>query len=172
MIYTRGCCRERSVHLSNHPITVQRKNGKIYYSADNSWLIGVTDRVKGNRLVLLPTSTDNLYTEWDFQPDGGITLHSDPTLAIDCGTVSAEQYLYLNTYKKNNASASQQWQFDPQSDDAQSGYIENVSNSQLVFDLQWRNVAKGTYIWTYTANASDAEIWPGSRPAGFVQEVT
>ena len=111
-------------------------------------------------------------TEWDFQPDGGITLHSDPTLAIDCGTVSAEQYLYLNTYKKNNASASQQWQFDPQSDDAQSGYIENVSNSQLVFDLQWRNVAKGTYIWTYTANASDAEIWAGSRPAGFVQEVT
>ncbi|EKS9797328.1 MULTISPECIES: RICIN domain-containing protein [Burkholderia] len=132
---------------------------KIFYSADNSWLIGVTDRVKGNRLVLLPTSTDNLYTEWDFQPDGAITLHSDPTLAIDCGTVSAEQYLTLNTYKKNNASASQQWQFDPQSDDPQSGYIENVSNSQLVFDLQWRNVAKGTYIWTYAANASDAEIW-------------
>ncbi|MBN3731187.1 MULTISPECIES: hypothetical protein [unclassified Burkholderia] len=137
----------------------EEKMAKIYYSADNSWLIGVTDRVQGNRLVLLPTSTDNLYTEWDFQPDGGITLHSDPTLAIDCGTVSAEQYLYLNTYKKNNASASQQWQFDPQSDDAQSGYIENVGNSQLVFDLQWRNVAKGTYIWTFTANASDAEIW-------------
>ncbi|OXI18779.1 hypothetical protein CFB43_29970 [Burkholderia sp. AU15512] len=127
---------------------------KIYYLADNSWLIGVTDRVKGDRLALLPTSTDR-----DFQPDGGITLHSDSTLAIDCGTVSAEQYLFLNTYKKNNASASRQWQFDPQSDDAQSGYIKNVSNSQLVFDLPWRNVAKGTYIWTFTANASDAEIW-------------
>ncbi|WP_152036681.1 RICIN domain-containing protein [Burkholderia pyrrocinia] len=137
----------------------EEKMAKIYYTADTNWLIGVTDRVKGNRVVLVPASTDHLHTEWDFQPDGGITLHSDPTLAIDCGTVSDEQYLALNTYVKNHATASQQWQFDPQSDDPQSGYIENVTNSQLVFDLQWRKVANGTPIWTFAANASDAEIW-------------
>ncbi|CAB3769796.1 hypothetical protein B7G54_32590 [Burkholderia puraquae] len=132
---------------------------RIYYTANTSWLIGVTDRVKGNRVVLVPATTDHLYTEWDFQPDGGITLHSDPKLAIDCGTISSEQYLFLNTYVKNQASATQQWQFDPQSDDTQSGYIENVANSQFVFDLQWRKVANGTPIWTFAANASDAEIW-------------
>ncbi|WP_157375502.1 RICIN domain-containing protein [Burkholderia ubonensis] len=145
------------IDSSNYPS--EEKMAKIYYTADTNWLIGVTDRAKGNRVVLVPASTDHLYTEWDFQSDGGITLHSDPMLAIDCGTVSAEQYLFLNTYVKNRASTSQQWQFDPQSDDTQSGYIENVTNSQFVFDLQWRKVANGTPIWTFAANASDAEIW-------------
>lgn len=32
---------------------------KIYYTADTNWLIGVTDRVKGNRVVLVPASTDH-----------------------------------------------------------------------------------------------------------------
>ncbi|EMN5127490.1 hypothetical protein RVV79_000528 [Burkholderia contaminans] len=132
---------------------------KIHYTANTDWLIGVTDRVKGNRVVLVPATTNPLYTEWDFQADGGITLHSDPSLAIDCGTISNEQYLALNTYVKNRASASQQWQFTPQSDDPQSGYIQSVTNSQYVFDLQWRTVANGTPIWIFAANASDAEIW-------------
>ena len=145
------------IDSSNYPS--EEKMAKISYTADTGWVIGVTDRVNGNKVVLVPATTDHLYTEWDFQADGAITLHSDPTLAIDCRTVSEEQYLVLNTYVKNHASASQQWQFDPQSDDPQSGYIENVTNPQFVFDLQWRAVAKGTPIWTYSANASDAEIW-------------